>query len=92
MIVRDEQAYLPACLDSLEGVVDELVIVDTGSIDNTAEIALDYGAKLKVKSERGGHTALKLAEMSNAKDSYEVIKIALDAQKNKKRKKKGLIV
>jgi ankyrin repeat protein len=57
-----------------------------------AQLLIDYGAKLKVKSDRRGLTALKLAELSNAKDSYEVIKIALDAQKNKKRNKKALIV
>ena len=46
MIVRDEEAYLPACLESLDGVVDELVVVDTGSNDSTPEIALKHGAKL----------------------------------------------
>jgi len=56
MIVRDEEAYLPACLDSLEGVVDELLIVDTGSIDSTPEIALNHGAKL-IRSEWVGDFA-----------------------------------
>lgn len=42
MIVRDEEAYLPRALDSLLGVVDEVVIVDTGSTDRTKEIAAGY--------------------------------------------------
>jgi len=46
MIVRDEQAFLPGCLESLDGVVDEIVVVDTGSSDETPEIALQHGAKL----------------------------------------------
>lgn len=39
MIVRDEIAMLPACLDSLAGAVDQTVIVDTGSTDGTDEWA-----------------------------------------------------
>jgi tetratricopeptide (TPR) repeat protein len=39
MIVRDEQDFLPGCLVSLAGAVDEIVIVDTGSRDATIEIA-----------------------------------------------------
>lgn len=39
MIVRDEEHFLPGCLASLAGRVDEIVIVDTGSRDATLEIA-----------------------------------------------------
>jgi tetratricopeptide (TPR) repeat protein len=44
MIVRDEEANLADCLRSVEGVVDEIVIVDTGSKDRTIEIARRFGA------------------------------------------------
>ncbi len=44
MIVRNESKNLARCLDSVQGIVDEIVIVDTGSQDNTKEIALSYGA------------------------------------------------
>ena len=44
------------------------------------------GAKLKVKSDKKGFTALKWAEVSKAKEAYAVIKIALEEQKVKKRK------
>jgi glycosyltransferase involved in cell wall biosynthesis len=44
LIVRDEEANLPDCLDSLDGVVDQFVVVDTGSVDRTREIALAPGA------------------------------------------------
>jgi glycosyltransferase involved in cell wall biosynthesis len=46
MIVRDEEKNLPRCLKSVERVADELVIVDTGSKDNTLIIARDFGAKV----------------------------------------------
>ncbi len=46
MIVKNEEKYLRGCLDSVKGVVDELVIVDTGSTDSTVKIAEEYGAKI----------------------------------------------
>lgn len=46
MIVRDEAANLPACLESADGLCDELVIVDTGSTDGTAEAARRLGARV----------------------------------------------
>lgn len=42
MIVKNEEAVLARCLDSLLGIADEIVIVDTGSTDKTKEIAAKY--------------------------------------------------
>lgn len=44
LIVRDEARYLPDCLRSIRPVVDEIVVVDTGSVDDTAAIAESFGA------------------------------------------------
>jgi glycosyltransferase involved in cell wall biosynthesis len=46
MIVRNEEDNLPACLTSAEGLFDEIVVVDTGSTDRTAEIARSFGARV----------------------------------------------
>jgi len=46
MIVRDEAAVLAACLESVRPVVDEIVILDTGSLDNSREIARSFGARV----------------------------------------------
>lgn len=46
MIVKDEEKYLPRCLGSIKPVVDEMIIVDTGSIDRTKDIAKLFGAKV----------------------------------------------
>lgn len=46
MIVKDEEHVLRRCLDSLKGVYDELIIVDTGSKDKTKSIAGEYTDKI----------------------------------------------
>ncbi|SET20065.1 glycosyltransferase [Paenibacillus sp. NFR01] len=44
MIVRNEENSLARCLGSVEGITDEIVIVDTGSTDKTKELAASFGA------------------------------------------------
>lgn len=46
MIVKNEAATLSKCLTSVENVVDEMVVLDTGSSDRTPEIARAHGAKV----------------------------------------------
>ncbi len=46
MIARNEAAYLDGCLSSLRGQVNEIVLVDTGSTDDTCAIALSHGCKV----------------------------------------------
>lgn len=46
LIARDEELMLPECLASIRGVVDEVVVVDTGSVDHTRELARAAGARV----------------------------------------------
>ena len=46
MIVKNEEKFLPACLESIKDFADEIIIVDTGSTDKTVEIAESFGAKI----------------------------------------------
>lgn len=46
MIVKDEENNLPRCLESVKDLVNEMIIVDTGSTDSTVKIAEDFGAKV----------------------------------------------
>lgn len=46
MIVKDEESCLGRCLQSVKELVDEIVIIDTGSTDRTKEIARSCGAHI----------------------------------------------
>jgi len=46
MIVKDEEANLVACIESVRTLVDEIVVVDTGSRDGTVELARALGARV----------------------------------------------
>jgi tetratricopeptide (TPR) repeat protein len=46
MIVKNEEVMLPGCLESVCGLADEIVVVDTGSTDRTVEIVTSYQAKV----------------------------------------------
>jgi len=52
-----------------------------------AKLLIENGANLKEKSDRKGFTALKWAELSNAKETYQVIYNAISGKKNHKKKK-----
>ena len=46
LIVRDEANTLGPCLESIQGLVDEIVVVDTGSTDESPAIAVACGARV----------------------------------------------
>jgi glycosyltransferase involved in cell wall biosynthesis len=46
MIVRDEEQDLAECLESVADLIDEIVVVDTGSTDRTCDVARHFGARV----------------------------------------------
>ena len=62
MIARDEEAVIENALQSVEGIVDEVVVVDTGSSDKTMEIVKEFGGKvIEAKWENDFSMAKNLA-------------------------------
>ncbi|PSF38800.1 glycosyltransferase [Aphanothece hegewaldii CCALA 016] len=46
MIVKNEEANLQKCLKSVQNIVNEMIVMDTGSTDRTVEIAQSFGAQV----------------------------------------------
>ncbi len=46
IIVKNEGKYLKNVLNAIKGVIEEIIVVDTGSTDNTKQIAESFGAKV----------------------------------------------
>ncbi len=46
MIVKNEEKHLRECLLSVQGVADEIIVVDTGSTDSTKKIAAEFNSKI----------------------------------------------
>jgi glycosyltransferase involved in cell wall biosynthesis len=59
LIVRDEERCLARCLSSLRGVADEIVIVDTGSVDASVAIAESFGARVLHRAWDGDFAAAR---------------------------------
>jgi glycosyltransferase involved in cell wall biosynthesis len=66
LIVRDESAFLADCLESIRPVVDEIVVVDTGSVDDTVEIARAHGAVVHHRPWRGNFAEARNAALDAA--------------------------
>jgi len=66
MIVKDEEENLPRCLNSVKDVVDEIIIVDTGSSDKTVEIAKEFGAKILHHKWKGDFSAARNVSLEPA--------------------------
>jgi glycosyltransferase involved in cell wall biosynthesis/Tfp pilus assembly protein PilF len=73
MIVRDEQANLPRCLSALKPLVDELVVVDTGSSDHTRGIAEVFGARLFDYQWNDDFAAARNVALANARGEWILV-------------------
>lgn len=70
MIVKNEEALLARCLDSVRRVVDQIVIVDTGSEDETLRIAERYGAEIHHYKWRDDFSAARNRSLQYAKGDW----------------------
>lgn len=73
LIARDEETLLPGCLASLRGVADELVLLDTGSADQTARIAREAGARVFEWAWRDDFAAARNEVLSHATGEWVLL-------------------
>lgn len=66
MIVKNEEDFLPRCLESIKDVVDEIILVDTGSTDRTIEIAKQFGCKIHHYPWKGDFSSARNESMKYA--------------------------
>ncbi|CAN5441685.1 hypothetical protein BH10ACT1_BH10ACT1_33970 [soil metagenome] len=59
LIVRDEAEHLARCLTSLADLVDEVVVVDTGSVDDSVRVAESLGARVLHRPWDGDFSAAR---------------------------------
>lgn len=50
MIVKNEESVLARCLDSVRGIADEIILVDTGSTDATKDVAAAIPTRYSILS------------------------------------------
>lgn len=74
MIVKNEEKNLRRCLDSLKPIINrkdvELIIVDTGSTDNTVKIIEEYPARLYFHEWNGNFSDMRNISISYAKGEW----------------------
>lgn len=72
MIAKNEEQVIGRAIDSCSGVVDEIILVDTGSEDRTVEIAKTKGAKIYFFAWKNDFAAAKNYALSKAKGDWIV--------------------
>ena len=96
MIVKNEEEVLDRCLSSIADLMDEIIIVDTGSTDRTKEIARRYTSKIYDFTWTGNFADARNYSFSKASAQYIYCADAdevLDAENHAKFRllKKGLL-
>ena len=70
MIVKNEAGNLRRCLESVNGAVDEIIVVDTGSTDNTSLIAQEYGALVQTFTWKDNFSDARNASLEKASGDW----------------------
>lgn len=73
MIVKNEQAFLGPCLNSAIKFVDEIIVVDTGSKDRSADIATIYGAQVFVAKWQDDFSKVRNLSLDKAHGDWILI-------------------
>jgi len=70
VITKNEEKNIARCINSYKDIVDEIILVDTGSTDNTVEVAKNLGAKTYYYEWNNDFAAAKNYALSLAKGDW----------------------
>ena len=73
VIARNEAAFLDECLGSARQVADDIVVVDTGSTDDTRDVALRHGARVSSFAWRGDFSAARNESLAQARGEWILV-------------------
>ncbi|MEA3365169.1 MAG: glycosyltransferase, partial [Candidatus Hydrogenedentes bacterium] len=73
LIVRNEEVFLPGCLESLHPLVDEMVVVDTGSEDQTVQLARQYTQDVHVFEWQDDFALARNFSLAKARGDYVLV-------------------
>lgn len=73
MIVRDEVSRLGRCLASVQGLADEILVVDTGSRDGSPALAASFGARVVHAEWRDDFAAARNLSLAQAKGDWILV-------------------
>jgi GT2 family glycosyltransferase/ubiquinone/menaquinone biosynthesis C-methylase UbiE/Tfp pilus assembly protein PilF len=88
LITKDEEKNIARCINSVKDIVDEIVVVDTGSKDKTVEIAESFGAKIIHAKWEDDFSKARNIAIENAKSDWILF---LDADEEIKKEDVGKI-
>lgn len=88
LITKDEEKNIARCINSIKDIVDEIVVVDTGSKDKTVEIAESFGARVIHTKWEDDYSKARNIAIENAKSDWILF---LDADEEIKKEDVGKI-
>lgn len=88
LITKNEEKNISRCINSVKDIIDEIVVVDTGSTDRTVEIAKSFGAKVIQVKWEDDFSKARNAAIENATGDWILF---LDADEEIKKEDVGQI-
>lgn len=73
MIVKNEESVLSHCLESVGGLIDEIILVDTGSDDKTVEIGRRFGARIFFKPWENDFSRARNVSLEKANSDWILV-------------------
>jgi glycosyltransferase involved in cell wall biosynthesis/thioredoxin-like negative regulator of GroEL len=73
LIAKNEERFIDGCLQSIRGLADQLILVDTGSTDRTVEIARNHGAEVHFRAWDNDFSAARNAALLHARGDWVLI-------------------